>query len=382
MSDRQALESQKSLAMTNNSLNEGLIRTDGEGIIEYVNLAFIKLIGMDDWFLSSKARPNTSEPTTSDQVSSSSASESTGTEDEDQNLALSSTLVGTPIDELLQLIQVLIIEKPQHTSSSANEGSTTDDVSTPTPRHHRQLHDNPQEDVPQTGHSRSNSPVRADYSNEANNEGTSSTSTDDDMLDEGFTYKTVLVDTKAMIKQTIASKESKSLADTSYHQACGDDVYSDVLHQDMMEIINYQMADPSLGRNVGYLIRRGGHTSVVAVEVSVNPLQHISYKRSKAQAKSKSSDGAVIVFRNMTEVMRTQSANRMLADKSRWISVITHEMRSLVNGIIGMLDLVKATRLSNEQRGLVDCMEVSTNALICLVSNALDHSRLEAGKVC
>ncbi|KAG2171469.1 hypothetical protein INT43_009130 [Umbelopsis isabellina] len=383
MSDRQALESQKSLAMTNNSLNEGLIRTDGDGIIEYVNLAFIKLIGIDDWFLSSKPRSNPSQPDPPEQLSSSSASDSTGTEDEDQNLALSSTLVGTPIDELLQLIQVLIAEKPQQTSSSANEGSATDDARTPTPKLQRRLQDNQQEeDSQEMRPSRSNSPVRPElHSNEAYNEGTSSTSTDDDMLDEGFSYKTVLVDMKAMIKQTIGSKESKSLEQTSYHQACGDDVYGDVLHQDMMEIINYQMADARLGRNVGYLIRRGGQTAVVAVEVSVNPLQHISYKRSKARAKSKSSDGAVIVFRNMTEVMRTQAANRMLADKSRWISVITHEMRSLVNGIIGMLDLVKATKLSGEQRGLVDCMEVSTNALICLVSNALDHSRLEAGKV-
>ncbi|KAJ2958408.1 hypothetical protein NQZ79_g6010 [Umbelopsis isabellina] len=395
MSDRQAIESQKSLAMTNNSLNEGLIRTDSDGIIEYVNLAFIKLIGMDDWFLSSKPRSNSSEPNTPDQLSSSSASESTSTEDEDQNIALSSTLVGTPVDELLQLIQVLITEKPQQTSTSGNEGSTTDDSNTPTPRSHRQQHQHQQHQHQQHQHqhqqqqqqqqqlalSRSDLPATADPSHEFNNEGTSSTSTDDDMLDEGFTYKTVLVDMKAMIKQTIGSKESMALANTSYHQACGDDVYSDVLHQDMMEIINYQMADPNLGRNVGYLIRRGGQTAVVAVEVSVNPLQHISYKRSKARASSKSTDGAVIVFRNMTEVMRTQAANRMLADKSRWISVITHEMRSLVNGIIGMLDLVKATKLSGEQRGLVDCMEVSTNALICLVSNALDHSRLEAGKV-
>jgi signal transduction histidine kinase len=83
----------------------------------------------------------------------------------------------------------------------------------------------------------------------------------------------------------------------------------------------------------------------------------------------------------MTDIMRTQAANKQLADKSRWISVITHELRSLVNGIIGMLDLVKTTDLSEDQRGLVDCMEVSTNALICLVSNTLDHSRLESGKV-
>jgi PAS domain-containing protein len=116
--------------MTNNSLNEGVIRTDSEGIIEYVNLAFIKLIGIDDWFLSSKPRSSSSQPST-DQLSSSSASESTGTEDEDQNLALSSTLVGTPIDDLLQLIQVLITEKPQTATSSANDGSNTDDSSTP-----------------------------------------------------------------------------------------------------------------------------------------------------------------------------------------------------------------------------------------------------------
>lgn len=46
-----------------------------------------------------------------------------------------------------------------------------------------------------------------------------------------------------------------------------------------------------------------------------------------------------------------------------------------------MLDLLRKTNLGQEQKGLVNCMEVSANALICLVSNVLDQSRLEAGKV-
>lgn len=46
-----------------------------------------------------------------------------------------------------------------------------------------------------------------------------------------------------------------------------------------------------------------------------------------------------------------------------------------------MLDLLRKTSLNQEQLGLVNCMEIGANALICLVSNVLDQSRLEAGMV-
>lgn len=372
------MESQKSLAMTNNSLNEGLIRTDSDGIIEYVNLAFIKLIGMDEWVLS-KARPGSANSGSGSHTaellsSSSSASEATSTDDDDQNVSLMTTLVGTPIDDLLQLIQVVIQERSPLISASDTAGSTTatDHGSTPARKSEEKS----------IISSRSASPLATESASDTGTDTkVDSTSTDDDIFDDGFSYKTTLVDMKSMIKRTVVTKDTMTLADNKFHNACHEDMYSDVLTQDMMDIVNFQLGEPDLGRSIGYLIRRGGQTAVVAVEVSVNPLQRISYKRSKARAHSKNTDGVVLVFRNMTEVMRTQSANRQLADKSRWISVITHEMRSLVNGIIGMLDLVKTTELSKEQTGLVDCMEVSANALICLVSNTLDHARLEAGKV-
>jgi nitrogen-specific signal transduction histidine kinase len=366
--------------MTNNSLNEGLIRTDSDGIIEYVNLAFIKLIGMDEWMLSSKARPGSAHSGSGSQTaelmsSSSSASESASTDDDDQNVSLMTTLVGTPIDDLLQLIQVVIQERSPAMSASDTAGSTTVTDHSLTPAH--------KSEEKSLISSRSASPLATESASDTGTDTKvdSTTTTDDDIFDDGFSYKTTLVDMKSMIKRTVVTKDTMTLADNKFHNACHEDMYSDVLTQDMVDIVNFQLGEPDLGRNIGYLIRRGGQTAVVAVEVSVNPLQRISYKRSKARAHSKNTDGVVLVFRNMTDVMRTQSANRQLADKSRWISVITHEMRSLVNGIIGMLDLVKTTELSKEQTGLVDCMEVSANALICLVSNTLDHARLEAGKV-
>jgi signal transduction histidine kinase len=383
MTERQLLESQKSLAMTNNSLNEGVIRTDSEGIIEYVNLAFIKLLGMDEWVLPRSRSANGSENTTSDQFSSSSASESTSTEGGYQNVSLMTTLVGTPVDDLLQLIQVVITEKS--TPSSALDSMASTDVastdSVPSTKATAIANSHTLRQGATATHT--SSPSISEKSSQPSTEARldSAASTDDDMFDDSFSYKTVLVDIKSMIKRTVASKQVTTLSNITYHQACNEDMYSDVLTQDMLDIVNFQLSEGDHGRNIGYLIRRGGETAVVAVEVSVNPLQQITYKRSKARAKSKNTDGVVLVFRNMTDIMRTQAANKQLADKSRWISVITHELRSLVNGIIGMLDLVKTTDLSEDQRGLVDCMEVSTNALICLVSNTLDHSRLESGKV-
>lgn len=67
--------------------------------------------------------------------------------------------------------------------------------------------------------------------------------------------------------------------------------------------------------------------------------------------------------------------------KSRFLAVMSHEMRTPLNGIIGMNNLLANTPLDDEQKDLVGTMNNSSKVLLSLIENVLDISKIEAGKL-
>jgi signal transduction histidine kinase len=67
--------------------------------------------------------------------------------------------------------------------------------------------------------------------------------------------------------------------------------------------------------------------------------------------------------------------------KAQFLAAISHEMRTPLTGILGALDLIAATDLSEQQRRYVRTANRSGHALLSVISDVLDISRLEHGKV-
>ncbi|MBU7576027.1 MAG: hypothetical protein KAF64_21890, partial [Hydrogenophaga sp.] len=67
--------------------------------------------------------------------------------------------------------------------------------------------------------------------------------------------------------------------------------------------------------------------------------------------------------------------------KSRFLAAVSHEMRTPLNGVIGMLGLLQRTRLDGAQRAYLDSARTSAEHLLGLVNDLLDYARLEAGKL-
>lgn len=67
--------------------------------------------------------------------------------------------------------------------------------------------------------------------------------------------------------------------------------------------------------------------------------------------------------------------------KATFLATISHEMRTPLNGVIGMAGLLKDTPLNPEQRNYVTAVETSGEALLSLINEILDFSRIEAGKL-
>jgi PAS domain S-box-containing protein len=95
------------------------------------------------------------------------------------------------------------------------------------------------------------------------------------------------------------------------------------------------------------------------------------------------------IARDVTEIRQIQDDLRLakeeaetaLAAKTQFLANMSHELRTPMNGIIGMIDLLDQTGLGAEQADYVDTLRKSSDALLTILNDILDLSKIQAGKL-
>ena len=76
-----------------------------------------------------------------------------------------------------------------------------------------------------------------------------------------------------------------------------------------------------------------------------------------------------------------QQALQAATAKTEFLATMSHEIRTPMNGMVGMLEVLKQSPLTREQRELLQVATGSSEALLQIIDDILDYSKIEAGQL-
>ncbi len=140
-----------------------------------------------------------------------------------------------------------------------------------------------------------------------------------------------------------------------------------------------QFADPGDGE--GWVFR---HLASRSDEVELAGGQRI-----RVQHHPTPDGGRVALHSDVTAAHQAQAAletARLAAEaasrtKSAFLANMSHEIRTPMNGVVGMAELLCDTALSDDQRLFAETIRSSGEALLVIINDILDYSKIEAGRL-
>jgi PAS domain S-box-containing protein len=145
-------------------------------------------------------------------------------------------------------------------------------------------------------------------------------------------------------------------------------VFGDGIRDEGRDITREALAD---GRAQRIARRQRKDGTVVDVELMLVPL-----------TVEKARVGFLGIYHDITELQRARNeAVAATQAKSAFLATMSHEIRTPMNAVIGMTGLLLGTELTGEQREFAEVVRTSGDALLHVIDDILDYSKIEAGKL-
>src|SRR5690348_3416076 len=131
---------------------------------------------------------------------------------------------------------------------------------------------------------------------------------------------------------------------------------------------------------------RGGEVVRVELERMRKDGQRIQVRLSAAAVKAAADGALVALYEDISDRKAAEAAMREARDlaervaraRSAFLANMSHEIRTPMNAVLGFVELVLDTELAPEQRRALELVRSSSEALLTILNDILDYSKIEA----